>query len=556
MADCNEGEVSIDGECCDEDDVIAGECCDDQVDRGGEVIVAPGAREIAPNEGRRLLMALLDSRHWPMHVCGDTNTGAIDWDQAVDSPCGHANEVITAIDDGPATDGTVGGFTEENPNYPFPGVGITAHACQLGCSYQIVGDLGADVIVGKIDGQWNILKILCNATTQSVTEISNVCRCCGILSAGTKFEAIIKSIDPPGCGPYDVCQRFELDPASCVGNPLNITVACSPEPESEFSDIDDWEVRVCGVVAENLALDCCANPNADVCDEPGSGSGSGSGSGECQFALSVQTGALASCDGCDYEILIRTIVPNDDPCAAPDEDIEEVQAEACGLPDLDEGTRVILVKIPGGKTALFGSGSGCDAGSGSGLVEWFVIRACDLDADCENPCEPPEVPSLCCDKQCEEHPAAVTATIETDGTVCSCHDGLVLANTGRGSPCDLSADVRWALDVPEFPGFIEKCENECPESGTGFAVFKFTDAVLICGSSANLCAGSGSGAAPSFSLRVNAVDGVLNEDTACCDPLFLEFDFPSPQFPNFCESESAECDIGSPGPTYKITITE
>ena len=126
--------------------------CGDSQDFREPVNVVPGGMELEPEADLRLLMALLDSRYWPLQICGDNNIGNIDWNNAVGvSPNQYDH---TAIDDGPITDG--GGFPRPE-DYPFPGVGVSAHACQLGCNYLIVGDLGADVIIGKIDDQWHIL---------------------------------------------------------------------------------------------------------------------------------------------------------------------------------------------------------------------------------------------------------------------------------------------------------------------------------------------------------------------------------------------------------------
>jgi len=522
--------------------------------------------------GLRVLLALIDGNQWPLQVEGDTGigTGARIGEGATipGAPCGSN---IRALDPGPIPDGVFPDF----PNYTYPGVGVTAYGCQMNCNYIIVGNLGASVIVGKIDGQWHILRVIVSASTTPLFGSSNACRCCGDALKDKKLRARIMSVSSHA-GDYRACDEFRLDPVSTERgyNPMQITLSCGSAADSVLEDITDWSARAFGEAAEITSLYCCTEFETNcqrvvsaydencVCD-----GSSGSGSGDCRFEATIKFTHL----GIEYIVLIYQDAADadDDPCVEfADVFIENVIAEAPGLPNLDPGDRVIMARIPGGiagRTAL----------NGVDPIEWFIIRACNIN-DCIDDCDaPPEFTSRCCGKPCNELPTSLSATIEVIASDCPCTSGSSFGATltrdaiAPGADCSGAANIIWVVtptsvaEPPEITGCIND-PGGVPPTKVRLAnlELKCGDArVDACGDQFGASGNSGVELGPSMTLTVFGFSSyastfvgfstIATQDrtVSCCSPFYVQYEVTG----NFCYGAGASPVAAST--TLRITIT-
>jgi len=553
--------------------------CEVVVPYGDIETVAIGApyREVeeglyAP-DGLRMLMALIDGGPWPVNVCGD---------QGIGYKATHTGDFFgdgtTVIDEGPFP----GPPWPLDPTgaYTYPGVGVTAFGCVLNCNYVIVGTLGADVIVGLIDGQYHILRVLHSAsTTPLFGGPSNDCRCCGQLTAVVKRTATIIDYECEGnefggCTSlfYPLCTEFLLDPIEEVcnpgdQNPLGIRVRCVPDGSTKILERkEDWEVEVCNQVCEVISVTCAA-PICDCvvsgsgsgatadCIPTGSGSGSGSGSGgttDSWIEIIARTPPLpVECGGrWSYTIRInirnRITTPGVDACVEFDdvEYGEPVIMEACGIAGMEPGDRVIGAYLPGGRP-------GRDALGGADPVEYFAIRSCSA-RDCPFPCDgdtPTPYGPPCCGKYCSEHPDTLTMTIEVTSDGCPCADALVYTlgkdlNFPLVPSCGTEGGtVSWTRYPANgvFDGFPKDvCAGAAsdPPPGGYPTWIEFGDFQLICGTTFD----EDDNPLPTFVLRIPQAGSYLGSDTyevtctpfpvSTCSPLYLEFDLTAP----FCNA--------------------
>lgn len=486
--------------------------------------------EPLPPIGRKMLLAQIDGRRWPLHNCGDTSIGVNA------TPWGFMDELIndyTLLNGDPVPE-----YPLEPPSYP--GVGVTAYGCELNCNYLITGPLGADVIIGKIDGQWHILRVTGSASTVPLTGPSNECRCCGSSRINRTMKAEIIAVVSGSECEYEVGTQFTLDPVTpdSETNPLGISISCQSTPESLLEDIDDWSAYACGVAAEVRSIDCCVPYASGSGSGSGaSGSGSGSGSERCRFEAVIRTAIVEGCSSCSYDILIWD--EKRDPCVRfQDSNFgEPVLMEACGLSDLAPRTRVIMARIPGGIP-------GREALDGVDPIEWFVVRACTTD-DCANPCDapPPEGP-LCCGEQCSELPDVLSVSLEMLSGDLNCVGsvGFTIEKWGGGtSLCDGASDTRWSLASPIPDHTLCPGVTTGPVEGAEYPTWlDVEEAQLICGSGSaeDTCgsegSGSGSGSGDingppmSFTmgggLEVGTVSAVQNLVASCCNPFYLEYE--------------------------------
>jgi hypothetical protein len=460
-----------------------------------------------PPIGLQMLLAYIDGRQWPLHNCGDLGIGlnALPWG-AVDENLNR----YTAIDAGPVP----GNFPLDPPVYP--NIGITAHACQIDCNYLISGPLGAEAIVGKIDDQWHILRVTGTAQPSGMFGPSNECRCCGNSLGSARLRAEIIGINTPGCSEYPLHTVWEIDTAFNTGNnPLSISFSCQPTPESLLEDKDDWSAFACGVEAEVRRLNCCA-----PYEETGTGTGTGTA---CRFEAVIRTAVVEGCSECSYDILI-TVLP-EDPCVEFEDEPfgEPVIMEACGLPNLEPGTRVIMAYFPHDNT-------GTGTGTANETIDWFVIRACTSD-ECANPCDvDPPVGPPCCGLLCSEMPETVTVAIEVLAGDISCPDGagVTLIRTLTAN-CDGAADTRWTLAAPVPENTL--CPGTTPDPPNYPTWLDIESMQIVCGSDAELCGNVDLEIdGPSFSLAMSGglVTGDMfatqNLRASCCSPLYLEFE--------------------------------
>jgi hypothetical protein len=543
------------------------EGCGEKSDVGGEIVVGvEGAftgisiNPSADPTGLMLLMAMIDNRYWPLHVCGDKGLG-------------------TAFNDVRNLGGNVSTYSEIIDTIDNP---IEAFGCVLNCEYTITEGLYTECIVAKIDGAWQILRVLGTSNTLPITKSSNGCRCCGLTPQSSLLFARIMSVTPGACGDHRACDEFilrgrqgnlEWDGACDPDNPMQITVDCRSGSESGYNDPADWTIRVCNQeVEEIVSLSCCEpvteciNPiihegvDVETCEcqyasdsdsqsisssDNASISACGSPTSLCRLELTVRTGPLASCGGCDYTIFIYSDPYDLDPCTSrPDVVIDEVNAEACGIDDLSECDRVIIARVP--FRYPVGITSSCPP------VEWFIIRACSIK-ECEDQCDPPPPPGiLCCGLPCEEQPLTLTATIELMD--CGCAPCSFTVELTRQ---DCIATIYWVYD----PGVTElKCDS-------GRTYVSFNKIEYFCsGNASNSASGSGSGsgsgsvsgsgsdAIDEYSVLIlNGTDTTLIESS--CFPRYSVF-----------EAEGySRCDDKTPGMLppildltcrVRITITE
>jgi hypothetical protein len=440
--------------------------------------------------GLGMLLAKIDGRFWPLSVCGDSGAGRI-----FNNPLAKSPNVLTyRVDIDPI----------DNP--------ITAHACILPCDYRITTGLGAEVIVAKIDGVWNIIRVLNSATTVPVTGSDRRCRCCGLPPHQVYRARIILESSAYGGACYPPCTEFvikhnaidcDVDPE----NPLSIEIGCNPNASSSLQDISDWTVTVCGEVAEIISLKCAAPiPNCEpevengvcVCVDEDYGYGYGR---DTRFEMYIRTHSLPECGGCDYTILIYTQSEEEDPCARRDVPIDIVRAEACGLDDLPVGTRVIMVKVPQ------------DAADESYPCEenkWWIVRSC-YAGDCDDSCDPPPPPpGTCCGIPCEELPLTMVATIELGECICApCTFEIIMDKR----PCEPGSDVGvWSREATPY-GY--KCE-------TNRTVFQFNSIEYYCGGESEYDTGYDP-VEQEAALILNGVGGTLIESS--CNPQYSVFEF-------------------------------
>lgn len=527
-------------------------------------------------EGLRLLLALIDGAHWPLHVEGDTGVGKEAGWGYTQSVVGPGCQNVTARDPGPIPDG----IFPENP-YVYPGIGVTAYGCQLNCNYVITGTLGASVIVGKIDNQWHILRVLDSAQTQPIFGPSNACRCCGDALKDKKLRARVMHVSSDA-GDYRACDEFRLDPLSTERgyNPMQIKLSCGSAEDSVLEDITDWSAYAFGSAAEITSLHCCTafednctrvvtGYGEDCICNGDEGSGSGSGSADCRFEATIEFTHL----GIDYTVLIYQDAADadDDPCTEfADVFIENVIAEAAGLPDLQPDDRVIMARIPGGlagRTAL----------DGTDPIEWFIIRACN-EMDCANPCdEPPGYTSPCCGKLCNELPTSLSATIEVISSACVCASGSTLSATltrdatDPAGTCEGAVNITWVVSptVDTDPPGIEGCINDpggVPPTKVRIANLELKcgdNRLDACGDQFGASGNSGAELGPSMTLTVfgyggYAITTVATSDIAtqdrgisCCSPFFLQYEVTGA----FCFGAGASPVNATPQTTLRITIT-
>jgi hypothetical protein len=240
--------------------------------------------------------------------------------------------------------------------------------------------------------------------------------------------------------------------------------------------------------------------------------------------------------------------------------IENVIAEAAGLPDLQPDDRVIMARIPGGlagRTAL----------DGTDPIEWFIIRACNIN-DCLDDCDPPPVfTSRCCGKPCNELPASLSATIEILDTDCICTSGtsfgatLVREATDPDADCSGAANIIWVV-VPTTTTVYDEIAG-CIHDPGGIPPTKvrLANLELKCADSRPDACGGPSELGPSFILTVwgfgtyastsatDVYNATQDQTTSCCSPIYSQFEVTGA----FCFGAGASPVIATT--TLRITIT-
>lgn len=462
--------------------------CGDSADVGSPKIVGVedaftgrGLDPLADPTGLGLLLALIDGRYWPVHVCGDTGVGA------------PFNENPVGVNKGGNVPTTF---------VPF-GDPITAHGCLMNCDYHVTVSLAAEVIVAEIDGKYQILRVRHTSSTVPVLGSSNECRCCGMTPQRQVLYYRILSVSAPGCGTIRACDEYTIHPGeNCLpsaGNPLSIRVGCISDAGSAMQEAEDWSVYVCGAPATITDLFCAEPiPNCtpeivsteftELCQCPDDYSDS--------YGTRLEIYVTATCGDCTYEILIYSKLDMVDPCALEDVPIRVVEMEACGLPRLKRDDRVIVAEI---QTTEMDYHTGCP------LVEYFLIRACSSE-DCADPCDPPPPPTTCCGIFCEDLPATLTAIIEILDCDCACTESVTLTKM----PCEPGNEHgEWRYE-PASPVIL--CEQLLSK-------FQLTSIRLMCSEP------SYEGADDGFSMVADGQTGTLVD--SICEPgaMYFVFEF-------------------------------
>ena len=438
-----------------------------------------GVDPAADPTGLGLLLAMIDGRYWPVHVCGDTGIGA------------------------PFTQNPVGVNQGGNVTTEFTpfGTPITAHGCLMNCDYRVTIDLNAEVIVAEIDGAWHILRVRSTAATFPTLGSSNDCRCCGLTPQRMKLYYRIMSVSPSGCGTVRACDEYTIVPGECVpsaGNPLSISVGCTSDWNSAFEEVADWVVTVCGVPATIVSLDCDAPsstcvPTANVTAY--SETCTCTGIDPDSYVTRLELYITAECDGCTYSIFIFSKLEEQNPCALEDVPIELVEMEACGHPNLTVGDRVIVAHVP--IVGDDGYGTTCPQ------IEYFLIRAC-TSGDCADPCDT-VLPGSCCGIPCANLPETMYALIELSYCDCDCSVTVPLTKM----PCDPgSENGQWRYEV-SLP--VTGCE-------TYVAYWQITSIVLMCGEPPY---DGGTG----FSIVANGYTGTMVSSVCVPGSMYFVFEF-------------------------------
>lgn len=455
--------------------------------------------------GLGMLLAKFDGGYWPIQVCGDSGVGA----PYLSEDAKNGNVLTT---------------------YQNFGAPVTAHGCLMKCDYKITVSLAAEVIVAKIDGRYNIIRVRHTSSTIPVFGSSSNCRCCGVVAQRTIFKYRILSVDPPNCGDYRACDEFTADPGeNCLpttGNPLSVVVGCLADTESVFEDITDWSISACGAVTI-LSVECTADvPNcvpspsiteeSEICECT-------TPSGTVADVTRIEIYATVTCNDCDYQLLIYTETDRPEPCALTDVPIGTVDVEACGLPDLEVGDRLIVAKVP---VPPHSPPYTCPQ------VKYYVIRACNVK-DCDDPCDPPPPPPVkCCGLLCTELPA-LTATVEVADCWCACTTSTLTLTKQTCIPGTEKGEWRW-----ESTPAAELCE-------TALGRFKMDKIIVRCDDPTEGNNG--------WSIEVTGATGTLIESSCVEGAFYFVFSFTNLPL---CLSKMP----GGPGEdlscTATITITE
>jgi hypothetical protein len=175
------------------------------------------------------------------------------------------------------------------------------------------------------------------------------------------------------------------------------------------------------------------------------------------------------------------------------------------------------------------------------LVPLFFLQGCCCPGGGDEE-PPPPTEGDCCGVDCEAMPEFLSGEFSNVTSECDCAQTDIIFTRN----CDSVTQWQWAQD----PG-----EGTCQDvDGDIIDLTSLESNQLVCGCTFEVCEEPSHAQQPIFSLDLkdsglNGTPWVLNEDTACCDPLFLEFTV----------TGLVACLVllgGSDLVTMKITITE
>lgn len=389
-------------------------------------------------EGLDGLFATVDGQTYPLHMCGDTNTG-YNWNGC------HHGRVDAATDGG----------TDHACSFVSTGETAIAQACVLPCSYVIDATFEPIVLVAEIDGQWYIVNVIDGANLLDPSR--GVCEghCCDV---GRNDLQVVLG----GCSPFageTVRLRARLGTGlswrgilEVGGRTLTIEAGCN-----DLSGT--WSLSVvCSGGSGSLSYDIACGSS-----DSASNTGTGGDRVDGTFTLSGMTG----CGDCSEITGVITSLETSSisECTNVEPTGEYAIAEACGLPFLEVGDDVIVALVP--KSG--GTGTDIGNGTGEGCLEpttdelqqpqWQVVLAC-TGRDCE-PCPPPPPPedSICCDLEPDEIPTTLIGTMRVYSNVasCECEEDIIVSFTlVPGSvPARWIADSDFTCDTKDGTGSDE-----------------------------------------------------------------------------------------------------
>lgn len=365
---------------------------------------------------------------------------------------------------------------------------VLATSCLLGCDYDIDDQTeSSEVLLALVDNHFWMVKVTHGALVSISTK---PCNCCDIsgqileatLSGDNIPTTVVRLLPTRGSNYWSgsaeiICSDGD-DPVY-----VPVTLACSGPPTATTTQPSEWTMTVCGLT---LAI------TEATCDDNGTG-----------FKVVASGGENMTC--CDSSISATVVATGDTISVECFEETlgDTVVAEACGMPDLQEGDYVLMVQPPQDKT---GTGSGTGSGDD---IEWFIITACADSKSCDSPCDPPPPPPgpPCCGIDCVDWADTLTAVVEFTADDCgTCSTDVPLIKDG----CDGASVVH-----------VAEADGTCNGVDGAFNVGRLN---LACATADDECGTEANPKPGLYGLSSDTLgEFTLNGDTACCDPLFLEF---------------------------------
>lgn len=426
-----------------------------------------------------LLMATIDGKLYPLHLCGDTNTG-MNW-----NGCSHG-----VVDDSQVT-------------CPWTPTGetVTAQACILDeCSgYVLDTTKNPYVLIAEIGGQWYIVNVISADGLPDTDDMGYLpCEACCDLGVGT-LEATLS-----GCGDFDG-ETFTMYGSggywsgSVVvnGSTFSFSLSCS----ITVTDAEDWTATGgCGAGSIPDTLDVTCNPTT------GTGTAVASGDGRMSGSAEFTNSGCSECGSGPITVNFHSTPGRArDACRTMTRTGNFVNAEACGLDDLNVGDEVIMAYVP--KYSLSDTSTGTGT---SDTPQYHIVHVCRGEGECQ-PCPPPLPgdPIDCCDLTDESVPLTLTGTVSVSSAVygCNCTSKPISFAYQAGS------------NPPEWhqTGLID-CENA---TGTSVELSDLSGMVISCSGGT----GTGTGGADFFLTPPGCyADPAVESTSGQCDPLAMTWE--------------------------------
>ena len=435
--------------------------------------------------GTRLLMTQIDGNLYPLHLCGDTNTG-MNW-----YGCSHGE--VNAVTSG--------------CEWTRTGETLTAQACVLDECEGYVLDTTKNpyVLVAEIDGQWYIVNVI---SADGLPDTENMgylsCDSCCDVGVGTLLATI------SGCGDFDG-KSFLMYSAAGVwagsttanGETFTFSLMCS----TNIPDSENWTASggcTTQAAPDSLAVTCSA--------ATGTGTGTGiSGDGKMSGSATFSPPSCAACPSGTITVDFQSIDGRPrDLCRTITRTGVEVTAEACGLDNLNVGDEVIMAYVPKFGISPTGTGTGTSMES-----QYHIIQVCRGEGECQ-PCDPPPPgdPTECCDLGEDDVPETLTGTMSISSAVDGCNC----------SSKSISFVYQEGTDPPEWHqvGVID-CEDS---TGTSVSLSDISGMVITCsGEASGTGTGTGTGVSGDFFLTPPGCLGgeAFQSDSGQCEPLGMSW---------------------------------